>query len=91
MAFYIGKSYTLRYQLPYNKVPTVKAPFYGSSILRYVNGDYGCILDAVYEMVDMVATGNGVSIENAMNTVMRDESLYILPSHREMICATLKE
>lgn len=91
MATYVGKKLTSRYRLPYNKVPTIRGPFFGTSIARYARDDYGCILDAVYEMTDMVSNGNGVSPESAMRTVMQDKDLYILPSHRTMICTLLGE
>ena len=91
MALSIGKQHTLRYNLPYNKVPTVTGMVWGGSMSRYTVEDYGCILDAVYEMTDMVSNGNGVSLESAMNTVMVDKALYILPSHRTMIYTSLAE
>lgn len=91
MAKLVGKKHTPRHNLPYNKVPTVRGPVWGNSTLRYTGNDYGYILDAVYEMVDMVATSNGVSLESAMRTVLNDEEWYILPSHQTMIYTLLEE
>jgi len=86
MVYPIKKRNTPRYGIPYNKVPTVTG-----NVSRYYQDDYGYVLDAVYEMVDQVSNGNGVSLENAMLTVQRDYSLYILPSHQTMICTLLRE
>lgn len=85
MARYIGKTTTKRNHLPYNRIPTVRGSVYGYGFLRYDEETYDNILDCVYEMSDMIAESNGISIDAAISQVLKDEEWYILPSHRKMI------
>lgn len=92
MAHYIGVTKTQRNQLPYNRIPTVRVTcMAGLSRDRYDRETYDKILDCVYEMTDMVSTSNGIPLERALYQVLKDEDWYILPSHKDMILAKLKE
>ena len=90
MSKFIGKSISPRYSLPYNSVPTQKGSVWGGSFEVYIpSSDYGCVLDSVYEMTDMVASGNGCSFQKALNRVLEDEGYILLPSSKKMILKEL--
>ena len=92
MSKYVGKQTTPRHHIPYDHEPTKKAHVYGGSIDSYpVHGDYGSVLDCVLDMVDKVATSNGISLEKAMSQVLNDELWSVLPSHQALIIAMLKD
>jgi hypothetical protein len=78
-----------RHGFAFDQVPTVKGSMYGGSIVRHFPDSYGAILDCVYEMADDISNGNGVSIERAIDQVLKDEGWRILPRHRAEIVRRL--
>lgn len=91
MTHYIGESLTPRYSLKIYSVPTYYGSSYRAPIDYYTPESYKAILDCVYEMTDMVTTSNGVSVEQALSTVLADEGWHILPSHKKMIVKRLED
>jgi hypothetical protein len=86
-----------RHGFAFNKVPTIRGPVWGGGDLypndngvEYVGTDYGRVLDCVYEMTDAVASANGITHEQAIEQVLRDERWRILPTHKQMILNKLK-
>lgn len=87
-----------RHGFAFDRVPTIRGSMYGGGDVYpnrcgagSVSTDYGRVLDCVYEMADDVATSNGVTHEQAIEQVLRDERWRILPTHRKDIINKLKE
>lgn len=91
MAQSVGKYQSPRHGFKFDHVPTVRASIAGGSLIVHYPDSYGPILDCVFEMADDVATANGLSFDDAINTVLRDEGWSILPTHRALILAKLKD
>ena len=51
--------------------------------------DYAAILDSTYEMADMVATSNSLSLESALNQVLKDEKFTVLKADQHTILKML--
>lgn len=80
-----------RYGIKYNKIPTVRGSVFGGSVVRHYTECYGNILDSVCEMADVISTGNGISIERAIDVVCKDENWSVLPSDKKKIIEKIKE
>lgn len=91
MAYTVYPERSPRHGFPFNKVPTIRGSVYGGSNIYHHPESYGPILDCVYEMADQIASSNGVTHESAINTVLKDEGWHVLPTHRALILAKLKE
>lgn len=71
-----------RHGFKFKEVPTRRGSVFGGSVVVHYEDSYASILDCVYEMADQVATGNGWSVERAIDQVLRDEGWTLLPSHK---------
>lgn len=78
-----------RHSFKFDRVPTVRGSWHGGSIVYHYPESYGPILDCVFEMADDIMTGNGVTAEQAISQVLKDENWKILPTHRRAITARL--
>lgn len=83
MARRILSTHTLRYRIPYANIPTMHGYDHPPQ------EEYGTILDCVYEMADMVSTSNGISVDSAIEQVLKDEGWHILPTHKQLILSLL--
>lgn len=91
MAEKVTKQTSPRNGFVFSEVPTVRGSMYGGSAIAHSPKNYGPILDCVYEMADMISTGNGVPASQAIDMVLRDEAWRILPKHRQMIIDRLTQ
>jgi len=83
---------TPRCAIIFDAVPTVRASSMIRSVDRYVYiREYAQTLDTVLEHTDAVASANGWSLERAMQEVLKDRDLYILPRHQRVIRDMLAE
>jgi hypothetical protein len=87
----ISKSFSKRNKIPYASIPTRRGSIAGGSVVVHYPERYGEVLDCFYEMTDMIASGNGVSIDSAMATVLKDEGWKVLPTHKKLIKKMLAE
>lgn len=88
----MAKYLSPRYSIPFNRIPAQFVPI-GSYVWhssKNAVSNYGPILDCVYEMADMIAESNGVSYNDAISQVLKDEKWSILKTDRETILAKLK-
>lgn len=69
-----------RHGFKFTHIPTVV----GGHPYHY-ESDYALILDCVYEMASDIADANSVSVDAAIDTVLKDESWRILPTQRKAI------
>lgn len=90
MAKNIFPEKSARHGIPFAHIPTIRGSIYGGSIVKHYPDSYSAILDCVYEMADMVATGNGISIQSAIDLVCADEGWRVLPRHKALIRAMLE-
>ena len=91
MSKLINKTASKRHNIPFDKIPTVKGNIHGGSVVYHGKENYSAILDCVYEMTDQVSNSNGISLEEAIETVIKDEEWRLLPSHKKLIIKKLKE
>lgn len=90
MAEFVGKHESKRHGFKFDHVPTRRGSMYGGSVIVHYPDSYGAILDCVYEMADDISNGNGVSVESAIASVLRDQDWTVLPRHQRMIADKLK-
>ena len=74
-----------RHGFVFTKVPTRRGSVWGGSVVVHYEESYSLILDCVYEMADQIATGNGWSVDKAIDQVLKDEDWKLLPKHRTAI------
>lgn len=83
------KQLSPRHGFEFSETPTVRGNIHGGSVVRHYPDHYGPILDCVFEMADDISNGNGVSVESAIETVLKDEGWRLLPKHKKMIVKKL--
>jgi len=74
----------------FDRVPTVKGSTWGYQVTPLYHGDYGPVLDCVFEMADDIMTGNGVTAAQAVEQVCKDERWRLLPRHKKAIIERLE-
>lgn len=87
----VRSSLSPRHAFPFSKLPAIYYPNTHGDPLGHAGAAYGAMLDSVYEMADDIATGNGWTPERAIDSACTAEGWRILPTHRRMIAARLKE
>ena len=88
----INKTKTYRNQIPFDKIPTVCGPIYGTSLEKYHVNEYSAILDTVYEMANEIAESNGISHFSAVRMVIQESPEFkILPTHQKLIVSMLDD
>lgn len=81
-----------RNSIPFDRVPTVRGPFYGTRVVVHHERDYGPILDSVYEMAIAVRDANGISASEALHEVLVVSPEWrVLPRHQKDIVRLMEE
>jgi hypothetical protein len=79
------KQASARHGFVFSSTPTIRGSFYGGSVTLYDPQSYGAILDCVFEMADQVSSGNGVTPQQAIRKVLKDEGWRLIPQHEKEI------
>lgn len=74
-----------RHGFKFSNIPTRKGVSVGFPTIIHDRESCAAILDSVYEMAEQVATANNMSVDAAIDDVLKSEGWTLLPTHRVMI------
>lgn len=74
-----------RHGFKFTDIPTRKGSVWGFPTIVHDRESYAAILDSVYEMAEQVSVANSLTVDAAIDRVLKDEGWTLLPIHKLMI------